>query len=49
VTVAPVVSMSVVMEASTTPGGDVIPEPTTLPPVCNVDCASKNGAVGSVD
>ena len=34
-------SMSVVMEASTTPGGEVIPEPTTLPPVCTTDCAGN--------
>ena len=40
-TVAPSASMSVLMEASTTPGGEVIPEPTTLPPVCTTDCAGE--------
>lgn len=39
-------SMSVVMEASTTPGGEVIPEPTTLPPVCTTDCAGKGEGWG---
>ncbi len=38
---SPSASMSVVMEASTTPGGEVIPEPTTLPPVCSTDCQGK--------
>ena len=40
--VSPSASVPVVMEASTTPGGEVIPEPTTLPPVCSTDCAGKS-------
>ena len=38
---SPSASMSVVVKASTTPGGEVIPEPTTLPPVCSTDCQGK--------
>lgn len=39
--VDPSASVSAVVKASTTPGGEIVPEPTTLPPVCNTDCAGK--------
>ena len=40
--------MSVAMEASTTPGGEVVPVPTTLPPVCSTDCTGESGGLWSV-